>query len=483
MARKKKKLCFTLSDLFSSHLISLRYKCCSLEASSHASHHLSISPTESTPTENLINFRFLPSPSFFHLPFPLGQTLTEREKKMSKIPHDIINDILLQLPVKALLRFRCLSRPLCSIIDGPKFINHHLAHSLHTRSHLSLILRDWNIYTLDFDSLDAAAAASVVASAESLDHPLHVGGGTEIVGSCNGLVALRNSERDLALYNPSTRKLKRVPVSEIYPPDRFLKTGYVFYGFGYDSINEDYKLVRMVTFVGDDDRCETFDHDYEVKIYSLKSDSWKKIKGLPYYLRFLHKPFYQVLHRRGYGVFASNALHWALPHWPELGVKNSIIAFDIVAEMFHQVPQPDYHKDQLNFQVDVEVLDGTLCLMCNYEHVYVDLWVMREYGVKESWIKLFSFRATKSISSFMFLRPLAYSKDGDKMLLEVNDQKLVWYDLNRKTVRTVKIRGGPKSFGAEMYVGSLVPLGNGNEEEEKKQALEMEKRKTNTQKM
>ncbi|KAJ9185126.1 hypothetical protein P3X46_004789 [Hevea brasiliensis] len=400
---------------------------------------------------------------------------------MSKVPQDIINDILLQLPIKALLRFRCLSKPLCSLINGPNFIQLHLSHSLHTRSNLSLILRDWNLYTVDFDSLDAAASA--IGSAESLEHPLHVGGGTEAIGSCNGLVALRNSERDLALYNIATRKLKRVPASEIEPPDRYLKTGYVFYGFGYDSINEDYKLVRMVTFVGDDDRCESFDYDYEVKIYSLKSESWKRIKGLPKYLRFLHKPFFQVLHRRGYGVFASNALHWILPHWPELGVKSSIIAFDIVSEMFREVPQPEYANNRLNFQVDVGVLEGRLCVMCNYEHICVDLWVMREYGIKESWIKLFSFRTTKSISAFMFLRPLAYSKDGDKMLLEVNDQKLVWYDWNRRTVRTLKIRGGPKSFGAEMYVGSLVPLDDGTEEVEKKQALEMEKRKTNTKKM
>lgn len=422
----------------------------------------------------------------FFLPFllfPLIQTTPRKhpeEKKMSKIPHDVINDILLQLPVKSLLRFRCLSKPLCSLIDGPDFIHLHLSHSLLTRSNLSLILRDWNLYSLDFDLLDNP---SVLPSVETLIHPLQVGGGTEAVGSCNGLVALRNSERDLALYNPSTRKFKRVPVSEIEPPDRALKTGYVFYGFGYDSVNQDYKLIRMVTFVGEDDGCEYLDYDYEVKIYSLKSNSWKRIKGLPYYLRFLHKPFYQVLHRRGYGVFAGNALHWVMPHWPELGLKNSIIAFDIVTETFRDVPQPDYVNNKLKFQVDAGVLEGRLCVMCNYGHEYVDLWIMEKYGVKESWSKLFSFRATKSISPFMFLRPLAYSKDGDKILLEVNDQKLVWYDWNRRTFRTVRTRDGPKSFGAEMYVGSLIPINDGiGIEQEKQQKQEKEKRKSNTKK-
>ncbi|KDP32919.1 hypothetical protein JCGZ_13700 [Jatropha curcas] len=400
---------------------------------------------------------------------------------MSKIPHDVINDILLQLPVKSLLRFRCLSKPLCSLIDGPDFIHLHLSHSLQTRSNLSLILRDWNLYSFDFDSLDVPGS---VPSVETLVHPLHIGGGTEAVGSCNGLVALRNSERDVAFYNLSTRKCKRLPVSEIKPPHRALKTGYVFYGFGYDSSNEDYKLIRMATFSGDDDGCEVFDYDYEVKIYSLKNDSWKRINDLPYYLRFLHKPFYQVLHRRGYGAYACNALHWVMPQWPELGVKNAIISFDFVTETFREVPQPDYGNNRLKSQVDVGVLEGKLCAMCNYQHEYVDLWVMEKYGMKESWNKLFSFMTTKSISAFMFLRPLAYSKDGDKVLLEVNDHKLLWYDLNKRTVRTVRTQDGPKSFGAEMCVGSLVPLDDGVviEQEKQHQQEEEKRRKTNTKK-
>ncbi|XP_002532715.3 F-box protein CPR1 [Ricinus communis] len=392
---------------------------------------------------------------------------------MSKIPDDIVSDVLLLLPVKALLRFRCLSKPLCSLIDSPDFIDHHLSHSLKTRSNLFLILRDWNLYTLDFDSLSSVSPAA----ADVLIHPLQKGGGTEAVGSCNGLLALRNSERDLALYNPATRKYKRVPVSEIEPPDRNSKTGYVFYGFGFDSVSEDYRLVRMATFVGEDDRCESFDYEYQVQVYSLKNDSWKRIKGLPYYLRFLYKPFFQVLHRRGYGVFACNALHWVMPHWPELGVNNSIIAFDIVNETFQQVPQPNWSDNQLNFQVDAGVLEGRLCAMCNCGHECIDLWVMEEYGVKESWIKLFSFRLSKSMSNLMFLRPLCYSKDRENMLLEVNDHKLVWYDWNKTSVRTVKVKGGPRSFGAAMCVGSLVPLDDGGENEQK---LKKEKRKTNT---
>ncbi|WCJ28137.1 F-box protein CPR1 [Euphorbia peplus] len=395
---------------------------------------------------------------------------------MSRIPDDLISIIFLLLPTKTLVRFRALSKPISSLIESVEFTRHHLTHSLKTRSNLRVILRDWNLYTLDFDSLVSNAH---VAAAEPFEHPLHTGGGTEAVGSCHGLLVLRNSERVLVLYNPSTRRYKRLPVSEIEPPDNSMKTGYVFYGFGYDSVNEDYKLVRMATFVGDDD-CEFIQHDYEVKVYSLKNDKWKKIKGLPFYLRFLHKPFYQVLHRRGYGVYACNSLHWAMPQWLEIGVRNSIVAFDIVGEEFREVYQPDYEESRRNYQVDVGVLEGKLCLMCNHQQEFVDLWIMEEYGVKESWRKVFSFRSAKPL---MFLRPLSYSKDGRKALLEVNDQKLVWFDWKKRSVRSVKIRGGPSSFGSEMCVGSLVQIGDGeSEEREKREAEEIEKAKAKDKK-
>ncbi|CAN1814611.1 F-box protein CPR1 [Linum perenne] len=117
--------------------------------------------------------------------------------RLNRVPDDIVSDIFLQLPAKTLLRFRSLSKPLCELIDSSDFIRQHLAHSLLTKSNHSLILHDWHLHTVDLDSLDAA---------EDLTHPLYAGGGTEAVGSVNGLVALRNSERDLAIYNIATRQ-------------------------------------------------------------------------------------------------------------------------------------------------------------------------------------------------------------------------------------------------------------------------------------
>ncbi|CAN0890787.1 F-box protein CPR1 [Linum grandiflorum] len=436
-----------------------------------------------TTVYHFTNHFILSPPPFHQIQIPKSSPHKNKTKNMTdsplptavllrsdRIPYDIVSDIFRQLPAKTLLRFRSLSKPLSELIDSYDFIRHHLAHSLHTKSNHSLILRDWHLHTVDLDSPDEA---------HDLAHPLYSGGGTEAVGSVNGLIALRNSERDLAIYNIATRQVRKLPVSEVEPPGgQFLRTGYVFYGFGFDSVHDDYKLVRMATFVGDEDACDTYNYNYEVKVYSYRTNSWKKIKEVPFYLRFLHKPLYQVLHRRGYGVLVGSALHWMLPQRPTLGLKDYIVSFDFVAEQFVEISQPVYENREMSYEVDVGALDGNLCAMCNYDHVCVDLWVMKEYGVKESWTRLFSVQRIRSTTAFAFLRPLMYSKDGKELLLEVNDERLVWYDWNSGKARPVRIRGSPKSFGAVICVESLIPIDDPEEvERQERRRVDAEREK------
>ncbi|KAL3587299.1 hypothetical protein D5086_014166 [Populus alba] len=364
------------------------------------------------------------------------------------------------------------------------FINLHLNHSITAKSNHSIILKEWDLFAVDFDALSDAV--------EVKHHPLYSGGGTEVIGSVNGLVFLRRSETNIAVYNLSTRECKKCYVAETEIPRRDLTTGYVYYGFGYDSYGDDYKVVRMAQFVREDGSGDGgggggggFGCEYEVKVYRLKNDKWKKIEGLPIRLRLLSKPFFHILNRRGYGVFAGHALHWIVPQRRQLGIRDCVLGFDIRDDKFFELPQPDYENKGMNFQVDVGVLEGNLCVMCNYEHVCVDVWVMKEYGVKESWCMMFSVQGIKWISAFMFLRPLVYSKDGDKVLLEVNGEKLFWYDWKNKHAKVVRVRGGPSSFGSEMYVESLIRINDGDPIGWKKQQEldeEVEERKTDRNK-
>ena len=395
-------------------------------------------------------------------------------KLSSNFPSDVTTDILYQLPVKTLVRFRCVSKRWCSQIDGPDFIKLHLSHSLVTKTNLSLILKKWYLYMVEFDSLKTAT---------ELAPPLNViWGMTEAFGCCNGLVALCNSDKEIALWNPSTRKSQILPDFPVEAPGGDVKLRrFRFYGFGFDPINDDYKVVRMVQFLGQDgDGYVDEDGVFfaEVKVYSLKTNSWREINDLPYYLRFLFQLGYLLFHRRGFGVLASGALHWVASIGFGLYL---IVAFDLGVEKFRNLPLPDNVDN--GFEMDVGVLDGKLCMICNYSNAYVDVWVMKEYGVKESWTNLFKVPESCLNRPIGHVVPVAYSKSCDKVLLEVDKEKLVWFDIGRRKVKKVRIEGAPNSYGAAFHVESLVPLGGGGMDRRRRQQPQEEKKKSNRKKM
>ena len=62
----------------------------------------------------------------------------------------------------------------------------------------------------------------------------------------------------------------------------------------------------------------------------------------------------------------------------------------------------------------------------------VNVWMMKNYGVKESWTMLYSFEGDMITTAF--LRPLAYSRNYDKILLS-----LLWYDIKAKEFKDVNL--------------------------------------------
>ncbi|XP_059631104.1 F-box protein CPR1-like [Cornus florida] len=401
---------------------------------------------------------------------------------MSELPAEVTADVLSRLPVKSLLRFRCVSRPWCALIDSKHFIKSHLNRSIEASStNLSIILVYGNdIYSMDFDSFDRAI---------KLNHPLESTHNLKVLGSCNGLLCLSETEDEhIVLWNPWTRKHQKIPVSPIEFPGKlpvgpigfprklpylspfappapriFGTCEFIVYGFGYDCVSDDYKLVRMVQFFG-----YSVNSFYsEVKVYSLKANSWRRIQGFPYYLR----------HHGVNGVLVSGALHWVVSPRAKSNSADMIAAFDLGVEKYRLLPGSDRMTVYNDYHMNVRVLGGCLCLICHYDGE-VDIWVMKEYGVKESWTKLFSVELRSVFRCSVSVRPLVYSKSGGEVLLAHDNIKLLWFDLKRKTFKNAWIHGVPSSFEAEICLGSLVPLpSDGGCDGKKQQAQKKKDRK------
>ena len=84
------------------------------------------------------------------------------------------------------------------------------------------------------------------------------------------------------------------------------------------------------------------------------------------------------------------------------------------------------------------------------------IWLMREYGVKESWTKQFVIRP---LSGIQF--PLGFAKN-DELLLVDNNGQLVSYNSNAQEIKSLQVRGLLNATQAIVYKESLVSIMGGN---------------------
>ncbi|KAL2929066.1 hypothetical protein RDABS01_034477, partial [Bienertia sinuspersici] len=97
----------------------------------------------------------------------------------------------------------------------------------------------------------------------------------------------------------------------------------------------------------------------------------------------------------------------------------------------------------------------TLCLSIIFQG-NMDLLIMKEYGVQDSWTKLVSVAPTIHCQ---YAPILACENNGARheILLRVNGEKYVWYNIRDKTTKAIQLNGTPHYVSAPLLcLGSLV---------------------------
>lgn len=194
----------------------------------------------------------------------------------------------------------------------------------------------------------------------------------------------------------------------------------------------------------------------KVTLFSFKTNSWTSLPDIPY----------DFLSSENVRVRVENSFHWIMIGG-NLGKR--ILAFNITQEIFSEVPLPDLEEATSEIKY-VSILGKCLSMTvsCNGTNKF-DVWVMKEYGFRNSWCKLFTFVGQWCFNSpLMSLMPLCYSSDRSKVLLEVEfrgdfmsdlkkklKKKLFWYHL--KSYKVTYVTGIPNFNEAMIYVGSLLP--------------------------
>ncbi|MCD9561146.1 hypothetical protein HAX54_020120 [Datura stramonium] len=242
-------------------------------------------------------------------------------------------DILSRLPVKSLLRFRCVSKSWKALISEPYFKKKHLSHAKNPKMLISQYGYDED-HTFTFYS-SSLSSIQFVTDVQRLDWPLNSKPShARVCCCCDGLFLVgiwgNLEEQDpsiLLLWNPSTRESIVLSNSEL-PPVEFS-----LYGLGYDSTINDYKVVRIDEYI-----------DASEEILVLKSGSWKKIDESSYRSR-------GWLLASRYNMDGLAFVHEAL-HWLGCDPTDTVVSFNISNEMCGEIPLPP--KAHVELRADLE---------------------------------------------------------------------------------------------------------------------------------
>ena len=380
----------------------------------------------------------------------LGQVTTILSA-MSNLPLDVIAEILSRLPVKFLSRYLCVSKQWYALIHSQAFINLHLRRSIESNTDRTLILHQQHA-TVPFDYFSVHLRNDdPFGKPMKIQHPplpVCVNMSTQQI---HGLVFVHSNTGELAIWNPLIRRYRKLPTLEkVFPRIT------IALGFGYDTLNDDYKVLRVVQFLN---------REFDVKMYSLKSKSWKNIKE-----QWPKKGW----KRSSKTVSVNGALHWLVAENKQGPVM--ILAFDLANEKFRDFATPrqppTYGAERFLeaglegfLEACLEVLNGKLCFIVNLDKKDNEVWLMEEYGEGSSWTRVYKIEYDGVFKKVKFFNPLMFCKNSKKILMEKchgGRTFLIWFDTEIKKHEKVKIRKLPHVFQTAICTGSLLLLDGDN---------------------
>ena len=141
----------------------------------------------------------------------------KQNQSLTTLPQELIREILLRLPVKSLLRFKCVCKSFLSLISDPQFVISHYALAASPTHRLILRSHDFYAQSIATESVFKTCSRDVVYFPLPLPSiPClrldDFGIRPKILGSCRGLVLLYYVDSaNLILWNPSLGRHKRLP--------------------------------------------------------------------------------------------------------------------------------------------------------------------------------------------------------------------------------------------------------------------------------
>ncbi|CAN0841618.1 F-box protein CPR1 [Linum grandiflorum] len=292
------------------------------------------------------------------------------------LPDDIVLHILVKLPAKTLLRFKCLSTSIRNLIQSPYFVAAHTEHQRTNHACIAFLGYSAREFRTSPDNVTHSVVSSLsfpFLNNPNIEHPK-----LEYVGSWNGLVCLNIFKNiNMVLWNPTTSEFSFAPLPLIIPFD----DDRLVYGFGYDSVSDNYKSVRIVNPTSP---AVSINGRAKAEVLSWRERSWTKLTD----------ETQSCLYDRTDGIQARPMTSKGRANWIVYTSSDfaMLLSFKLGQEKFEWITPPSLDYDGGMFRRTIGVWKGSLAAFDN-KGSSTTLWLFDDDEGRDRsccWSKLFT---------------------------------------------------------------------------------------------
>ncbi|CAH1444704.1 unnamed protein product [Lactuca virosa] len=321
------------------------------------------------------------------LAMPPSKSRKLLDPSMEDLPGHVIVDILSRLPVKTIIHCKCVCKKWLDLVSDSYFANLHLS----ARSPAGFIIHHYSREEKAIDTVTGILRLMEVEDELDHHHLLH-----------NPITSLDLNHRE--------------GIAEIV------------YFFGVGSLTQEYKVIRIFQRnIPHDPTSTSRPSLLEAEVYTLGTGQWRSLGHVPY------------LDNRFDGSFFNGHAHWTVLFQDS---PNKIYAFDFDKETFELFPSPP--SESGDYFPSLGVINGCLCQCDTYESKLI-VWVMKEYGINNSWHKELVIEKIISPVLNMLWDQTIYLIEGFKdgtILMGISLGAMFIYCPRRKTIVDTEIFGG-----------------------------------------
>ncbi|MFS7921923.1 putative F-box domain-containing protein [Helianthus anomalus] len=344
------------------------------------------------------------------------------------LPNNVMCNVLSRLPVKTIIRYKCVCKKWCDLVSDPNFVNLHLS-----RSREALMIFDHYKPSRPGCLMWVEMGYKALVQVKRLDLTDYCGfvAGYWLsqVGSVNGLICSAY-HKGFLIYNPVLEECMYVP-----PPLQEFET--LSYGLGVSMVGE-YKLIHI------SHRKISLDSDelyaVEIEVYTLGTGKWRILGQTPF-------RFKSIKGEVDNGIFVNSHVYWI--------IHDQIYDFDLNTETFELFPSPPGDSGASNMKM-LGVLKGRLSGV-SWCWLGLEVWVMKE----TSWYKERTIKENISHLLDHNSRPLCLINGIDGTLLVFHEDELMAHCLDtNKTLPLNMKMCFDRCRLVTTYRPSFVKLGN-----------------------